>query len=99
MYHAMMNYYFKPECMEDGFQKWRSGVAHIIGKQPGFIRVQFYEGADGHALAIGTWESEKDAENFMKTGVFANLLESFDGMLADKPYGRPYKLRYFEEAK
>tara|TARA_Y100001933_G_C18472335_1_gene344742 strand:- start:209 stop:412 length:204 start_codon:yes stop_codon:yes gene_type:complete len=50
------------------------------------------------ALAIGTWASKDDADRFMKTGVFADIIKTFGDCMSDQPRGGDYKLEYFEEA-
>lgn len=97
MHNAIMKYTFKPERLEEAVQIWKSGVADKIGKQPGFIRVQFYTQPNGEALAIGSWESKEDAENFMKTGVFADILKTFGDCMQEQPRGGEYNLVYFEQ--
>lgn len=97
MYNAIMHYHFKKERMEEAVSLWKSGVADKIGKQPGFVRVQFYTHEDGTAIAIGTWEKREDAENFMKTGVFADLLQTFGDCMAEQPRSKDYELAYFEQ--
>lgn len=99
MHNAIMTYHFKPERLEEAITIWQSGVANHIIKQPGFIRVQFYTEASGTAIAIGSWESQAHADAFMKTGVFANLLEAFGACMAQPPRGGQYDLVYFEEQK
>lgn len=94
MYHAIMTYHFKPERLDDAVELWKSGVAGIIEVQPGFVEVRFYTDASGTAIAIGTWESVEHAQEFMKTGVFADLLKAFEGMMTDLPRGGAFDLIY-----
>lgn len=98
VYHAIMHYKFKPERLEEAVEIWKSGVADRIGAQPGFVRVQFYHEPTGEAIAIGSWHCREDAENFMKTGVFADILKSFGDCMAEQPRGGDYSLAYFDEA-
>ncbi|WP_430884635.1 antibiotic biosynthesis monooxygenase family protein [Fusibacter sp. JL216-2] len=98
MYNAVMKYNFKPERLKEAVGIWKTGVADKIAKQPGFIRVQFYTKENGEALAIGTWESKDDADRFMKTGVFADIIKTFGDCMSDQPRGGDYTLEYFEEA-
>ncbi len=97
MHNAIMKYNFKPERLEEAVRIWKSGVADKIGKQPGFIRVQFYTQPNGEALAIGSWESKEDADTFMKTGVFADIIKTFGDCMQDQPRGGEYSLVYFEQ--
>lgn len=98
MFHAIMTYHFYPQHLQEASALWHTQVARIIAKQPGFIRVQFYTNADGTAVAIGSWEAKEYADDFMKTGVFANLLKDLEHMMSEVPRGGPYALEYFEEA-
>jgi heme-degrading monooxygenase HmoA len=99
MYHAIMTYHFKPEHLESAISLWKSGVASLISKQPGFVDVKFYTDEKGTAIAIGTWESEEYANLFMKTGIFADLLKSFNNMMSDLPRGGAFDLVYSESKK
>lgn len=99
MYTAIMMYHFKPERLVEAFALWRDGVANRITLQPGFIAVQFFHEPGGKAIAIGQWESQSHAEAFMRTGVFADLLKSFDGMMMESPHGGAYTLAYSEQRK
>lgn len=97
MYTAIMIYHFVPERLEEAFDLWKGGVANQIGQQPGFVSVQFYHEPGGKAIAIGKWESQQHAENFMRTGVFADLLKLFEGMMTEPPRGGAFTLAYSEQ--
>jgi len=97
MHNAIMKYSFKPERLEEAVTLWKTGVADKIGRQPGFIRVQFYTQETGEAIAIGSWETKEHAETFMKTGVFADILKTFGDCMQEQPRGGEYNLVYFEQ--
>lgn len=97
MYHAIMKYAFKPEKLQEATKIWEEGVAGGIVNQPGFIRVQFYTEPSGEAIAIGSWESKEHADAFMKTGVFADILKTFEDCMQAQPRGGAYTLEYFAQ--
>jgi heme-degrading monooxygenase HmoA len=98
MYTATMRYYFKPEYFEQACETWKSVVFKLARKQPGFIRMQFLtQNEEGIALAIGTWKSQEDAQNFMKTGVFKELLNDLRNVTLKTPEPEIWNLKYFGE--
>lgn len=91
MYHAIMTYCFKPDAVAEASGIWKEHVAEVIQRQPGFVKVQFYVQAEGTAIAIGSWESAEYAQAFMRTGVFAKLLEALEGFMLKPPQGGVYE--------
>lgn len=96
MYTATMEYYFKPENLEKISQLWKDKVMVLAEKQPGFVRMQFLTSGEG-AMAIGTWKNKSDAEEFMKTGVFKDLMQVLSELLTNPPVPKIWDLRYFSE--
>jgi len=47
-------------------------------------------------MAIGSWKEKSFAENFMKTGVFKDIMANFGDLLEERPINKTYDLRYFE---
>lgn len=90
MYTAIMHYQFHPHHLEAGVKLWLDQVADTIVQQPGFISVQFFHEPSGKAIAIGQWEGQAYAEAYMATGVFAQLLKGYEGMLLEPPRGGTY---------
>ena len=97
MINAIMTYHFKLETLDESVTLWKEMIGEKIKIQPGFIRVQFYVQEDGTALAIGSWEDQSHADDFMKTGIFAELLKALEGKMTRPPQGKPYALAYFEQ--
>lgn len=95
MHNAHIVYKFKEGMLEEGVKKWKEAVFNKISHAEGFIRVQLYT-KDNEMMAIGTWEDKSYAEEFMKTGVFKDLMASFGAYLESTPVNKTYELRYFE---
>lgn len=95
MHNAQIVYKFKKGCLEEGVKIWKEAVYNKIQEAEGFIRVQLYTGED-EMMAIGTWQEKVFAENFMKTGVFKDIMASFGELLEGQPVNKTYTLRYFE---
>lgn len=95
MHNAHIVYKFKPGLIEEGVQIWKSAVFDKIKSAEGFLRVQLYT-CENEMTAIGTWENKMFSENFMKTGIFKDIMASFGDLLEEKPLNKTYELRYFE---
>lgn len=98
MHNAHIVYKFKKGMLEDGVKIWEEAVFGKIKQAEGFVRVQLYTRED-EMMAIGTWEEKVYAENFMKTGVFKDIMASFGDLLEEQPVNKKYELRYFESKK
>lgn len=99
MHTAMMQYRFDPKHLDEACRVWQREVLEVARKHEGFVRMQLYSRRSGEALAIGTWESRDHAEAFMKTGVFAKLLQQLEGMTTEQPQPSRWDLRSFAEAE
>lgn len=99
MHNTIVKYKFKTENLNEAIELWKSGVYDKVKNQKGFIRVQLYSNEDGTCIAIGSWENKEDAQNFMKTGVFKDILKSFGDFLIEKPELKEYDLKYFADNK
>lgn len=95
MYHAHMVYKFKEGCLEEGVRIWQEAVGDKIKDAEGFIRVQLYT-RENEMMAIGSWASKENAESFMRTGIFKDIMAHFGDLLTDIPINQTYELRYFE---
>ena len=95
MHNAQIVYKFKKGLLEDGLKIWEESVYKKIQEAEGFVRVQLYTRED-EMMAIGTWQEKSFAENFMKTGVFKDIMASFGELLEEQPINKVYELRYFE---
>lgn len=95
MHNAHIVYKFKAGMVEKGVAIWQEAVYEKIKHAEGFIRVQLYT-HNNEMMAIGTWEKKAYAEQFMRTGVFKDLMELFDQYLEEAPVNKTYELRYFE---
>ena len=95
MHNAHIVYEFKEGKLEEGLKIWEEAVFDKIKHAEGFIRVQLYTNKN-EMMAIGSWEEKKYAEDFMKTGVFKDIMGSFGDLLVNSPVNKTYELRYFE---
>jgi len=95
MHNAHIVYKFKKGLVEEGVKIWEEAVYKKIQEAEGFIRVQLYTHGD-EMMAIGTWAHKSNAEKFMKTGIFKDIMASFGDLLEDQPVNKVYELRYFE---
>jgi len=99
MYTAVMEYHFKKEHFVNACETWNNEVIELAKQQPGFVRMQLMTRDGEYALAIGTWGKQEDAQNFMKTGIFKDLLEKFADMLVDTPSPTIWDTIYYAEAE
>ena len=97
MYTSIMNYCFKPEKLDEAVGMWKTAVVDSIQKQPGFVRVQFYTQASGKAMAMGSWEQKENAEDFMNTGIFKEMLSKFESYMDEMPRHEKFNLEVFEQ--
>lgn len=97
MYTAIMNYFFKPEYVDEGVSLWKKHIGELLEEQEGFIRAQLYSNSNGSVIAIGNWQNQSDAEIFMRKGDFARLLKVLEPMMEKMPQGSNYELEFFEE--
>jgi heme-degrading monooxygenase HmoA len=98
MYTATMRYYFKPEDFETACEVWHSKVLASACKQSGFVRMQLLENPEeGVALAISTWKSREDAQAFMKTGIFKELLHELADLTVKAPDSEIWNLKFYKE--
>jgi len=95
MHNAQITYKFKEGKLEEGVKIWESAVYNKIKEAEGFIRVQLYT-CDNEMMAIGTWQDKSFSEDFMKTGVFKDIMKNFGDLLEATPINKTYDLRYFE---
>jgi pentatricopeptide repeat protein len=91
MHSAMMRYFFREDRYDEACELWRKTILEPARKAPGMVVIQFYT-ARPNALAIGCWESEESARDFMATGVFAKFTELSEGMMERKPIAERWKL-------
>lgn len=95
MHNTQIVYKFKKGMLEDGIKIWEEAVYNKVQEAEGFVRIQLYTRED-EMMAIGTWQEKTFAENFMKTGVFKDIMASFGELLVEQPINKTYELRYFE---
>jgi quinol monooxygenase YgiN len=95
MHNAHIVYKFKEGKLEEGVKIWEEAVFDKIKNAEGFVRVQLYT-RENEMMAIGTWKEKSYAENFMKTGVFKDIMGHFGELLEETPMNQTYELRYFE---
>lgn len=98
MYTATMRYTFTEEGFAKGCALWQSKVMDKAKAAPGMVRMQFLT-AKPNALAIGTWRDKSDAEAFMRTGVFKDLMALLAPLLARQPEPELWELEAFAEGR
>ncbi|MCI1208929.1 MAG: hypothetical protein LKF96_05735 [Treponema sp.] len=96
MYTATMKYVFKPDGFEEGCRLWKELVLGKAATAEGMVRMQLLESAPA-ALAIGTWTEKSAAERFMRTGVFRELRQKIDSLLAVQPEPEHWTLTEYRE--
>ena len=94
-----MHYHFKRDFFNQACELWKEGVMAIAEKQPGFVRMQFLTDLENRAMAIGTWQNRTDAEKFMQTGVFRNLMSQIKDFIEEDPQPKVWELRYYAEKR
>lgn len=96
MYTATAHYQFKDNAIDEAALIWKEEILDLAKHQPGFVRMQFLvQGCD--ALAIGNWESQKDAQAFMQTGIFVQLKKRLEALSKREPIVTHWQLKYFEQ--
>jgi len=99
MYTATMHYRFKPGYIEEACALWESEVLTRAKGRPGMVRMQFLvDRQKSEALAVGTWKRPEDAQAFMQTGVFKELMIRIQDMLADEPSPHIWDLRLYVQS-
>lgn len=96
MYTATMNYSFHEKHFDQACTLWRDKVLELAEKQQGFVRMQFLV-APPRALALGTWLKKEDAEAFMQTGVFKDLMVELQPLCSATPVPAVWDLLFFSE--
>ncbi|HNY22146.1 MAG TPA: hypothetical protein PKO22_08365 [Treponemataceae bacterium] len=91
MHSATMRYFFKEDRFDEACELWRRTILEPARRAPGMVVIQFFT-ARPNALAIGCWESEERAKEFMATGVFARFTEAAEGMMDKPPVPERWKL-------
>ncbi|HON29327.1 MAG TPA: hypothetical protein PLA64_13585, partial [Mesotoga infera] len=97
MYVATMKYRFVEGSMENACQIWRRAVLERAVLQKSFIRGFIMTSPSGRAIAVGMWEDKSFADEFMKTGVYKELLSNFSSMLVSNPVHEAYEMKYYLE--
>ncbi len=98
MYTATMNYPVNNSSMQEFIDIWKKDVFELAKNQPGFAGMQLLV-RDDQAMAIGSWEDKQNAEDFMATGVFKNLMEKVKPLLAGNPVPTIWNLEAAEFTK
>jgi heme-degrading monooxygenase HmoA len=96
MFTATMLYNFKADKFEEACQIWEKEVLTNAQEQPGFIRLEFFSN-ENQALAIGYWEYQKNAQDFMATGVFKRLTEKLQDHFVNAPEANQWRMLYCSE--
>jgi heme-degrading monooxygenase HmoA len=96
MYTATMLYRFKDESFDEACEIWKNEVMEQARSQPGFVRMQLLV-ARPQAMAMGTWEDNAHARQFMETGVFKRLLARLASLVVANPEQTIWDLKYFEQ--
>jgi len=75
---------------------WKDAVLEKAKKAPGMVRMQLLT-AKPLAMAVGTWREKADAEAFMQTGVFRDVLSRLEPLLASRPVPETWELTAFAQ--
>ncbi len=94
MFTATMDYRILPERRDDFCNYWNEQVLSTAKGQPGIVRMMLLE-SEKLIMAIGVWEDKSFAEDFMKTGVFKDLMEHITSWLLEDPKPSTWDLNYF----
>lgn len=98
MFTAIMKFHFKDELFERGCALWLGIIPDAARNQPGCVQIQFLT-SKPYALAIGTWEKNDYAQEFMKTGIFDRLLATLKETLAEQPEPSVWTTSYLSPEK
>ncbi|HOI63331.1 MAG TPA: hypothetical protein PLM80_06280 [Mesotoga sp.] len=97
MYVAVMRYHFREESLERACSIWKEAVLERATGREGFVRAFIMTGTGGKALAVGMWEEKRHADEFMKTGVFKELLNDFTDMMVANSEHEAYEMKFCSE--
>ncbi len=97
MYVAVMRYHFREESLERACSIWKEAVLERAIGREGFVRAFIMTGTGGKALAVGMWEEKRHADEFMKTGVFKELLNDFTDMMVANSEHEAYEMKFCSE--
>ena len=98
MYTATMLYEFKRGRGAEGAEAWKDIVLARAASAPGLVRMQLLT-SESTTLAVGTWQEKNFAEDFMRTGVFKELMEAIEPMLRSNPAPQLLSLSAFKEGE
>lgn len=96
MYTATMRYTFTEKGFDQGCALWKATVLPPAAEASGMVRMQLLT-ARPAALAIGTWRDKADAEAFMRTGIFRELMAKIEPLLAVQPAPEQWELVAYAE--
>ncbi len=94
MFTTTMNYSIKPERQEDFCTYWNEEVLSPAKGQPGLVRMMLLE-SNTVVMALGVWKDRSYAEDFMKTGVFKDLMAHIADWLTEDPKPLTWDMNYF----
>ena len=97
MYVAVMRYHFREESLERACSIWKEAVLERATGREGFVRAFIMTGTGRKALAVGMWEEKRHADEFMKTGVFKELLNDFTDMMVANSEHEAYEMKFCSE--
>jgi hypothetical protein len=95
-YSATMKYVFKPEGFDEGCRLWKVMILEKAAHAEGMVRMQLLE-ARPAALAVGIWKEKSYAQAFMQTGVFRELRDKIEPLLAEQPVPEHWELAEYRE--
>lgn len=95
MYTATMEYRFKDRNFKAACDIWAKAVLEKASKQPGLISMQLLC-SNPVAMAVGTWKSAVYAQDFMKTGIFKDLMVQLKPYIAADPIPRIWDCDYYQ---
>ena len=99
MFATSVRYKFKPGTVEKAVELWKKSVFEPGLEQEGVVALEFMTKDNDEALAVGIWQEEKYAQAFMKTGIFIDILATFEDLLIEMPQPERWNLSAFGAVK
>ncbi|MBN2830508.1 MAG: hypothetical protein JXR56_09340, partial [Candidatus Cloacimonetes bacterium] len=75
MFSTTMRYRFKPGTVSEAAEIWKNTIFNPALLRDGIVALELLINDNDEALAIGIWDDEKYAQEFMRTGIFKVLLD------------------------
>ncbi|MCF7941409.1 MAG: hypothetical protein K9M84_07345 [Spirochaetia bacterium] len=97
MFTAALRYTCRAGCVQQAATIWEEIAGRPAAAQDGLIHMQLL--MQGQTLlALGVWEDQHFAQQYMQTGVFSRLMEGLGGLLEGDPVPESWETLYISSS-